>query len=78
MKRYLILYKYLSILLIIGWYIYMIIDDFDLIRKYWQTNLFQYLALWTGFLIIYFIAFSITYWSACFIIELIKKHIVIK
>ena len=68
----------MSILLIIGWYIFMIIDDFNLISKHWQTYLLQYLALWTGYLIIYFIAFSISYWSACFIIQLIKKNIGLK
>lgn len=78
MKSYLTTYKYLSIIFVIGWYVFMIIDDFELIKKYWQTNLLKYLALWTGFLIIYFIVFSITYWSACIGIHLIKKYIIVK
>jgi hypothetical protein len=56
----------------------MVVDDYELIKKYWQTNLLKYIALWTGFLLVYFIAFSITFWSVCITIQLIKKYIIVK
>jgi len=78
MKNYLLPYKYLTVFFLIGWFIYMLIDDYDLIKKHWQTSLLNYVALWAVYFAIYFVVFSIVYWATCFTIELIKKYFIAK
>lgn len=56
----------------------MLIDDYDLIKKHWQTSLLNYVALWAVYFAIYFVVFSIVYWATCFTIELIKKYFIAK
>lgn len=61
-KKTLAVYKYLSVLFSTGYWIYVIIDDFHFIEKYWRTHWWDYLLIWTSYFLVYFIAFSIYFW----------------
>ena len=49
------IYKYASIIYIIAYWIYIIIDDYQFIINYWKTNWVDYLTIWSIYFLIYFI-----------------------
>jgi len=57
------IYKYLSFIFIIGFYIFLIIDDYTFIVEYWRTNWLEYIAFWTAYVLVYLVAFSIYFWG---------------
>lgn len=61
-KKLLTVYKYLSFVSSIGYWIYIVIDDFHFIEKYWHTHWWDYLVIWTSYFLVYFIALSIYFW----------------
>jgi len=78
-KRALRIYKYLSVLCSIIYWIYIVIDDYVFIERYWPNNLLEYLGLWMLYFLMYFIAFSFYFWvAAVFLIfiyhKVIKKY----
>ena len=58
------IYKYASLLFSIGYWIYIIIDDYHFIERYWKSNWLEYLGLWILYFVMYFIAFSFYFWIA--------------
>jgi hypothetical protein len=62
-KKTLTVYKYLSVLFTIGFWIYIIIDDYHFIEKYWDTHWQDYLMIWTAYFLGYFIGLSIYFWA---------------
>lgn len=78
MRKYIMTYKYLSIVFCIGYYIFVIIDDLKLIKEYWETSILYYLFIWTSYFIVFFIYFSIFYWLVCIVLIFIKKYVLIK
>jgi len=62
-KRVLKIFKYLSIIFTIVYWIYIVIDDYAFIEKYWDTHWLEYLGSWTIYFAIYFLGFTIYYWA---------------
>jgi len=73
------IFKYLSILFMIAYWVYVIIGDYVLIKEYWNTNWLEYLEIWFLYFIVYILGFSLYYWLISMIViliyfKLIKKH----
>ena len=66
LKQAVRVYVYLSLLFSIVFWIYLIIDDYVLIEKYWFENWLEYLLLWIVYFLIYFAGFSFYFWIAAF------------
>ena len=75
-KKALKLYKYLCLLLTIVYWIYIVIDDYGFIGKYWDTNWSEYLVIWTLYFLAYLLGFSIYYWTLSKIIILIYYKLI--
>jgi len=56
-------YKYLLLLFIIGFWVYIIIDDWVFIEKYWTENWLSYLTGWMIWCLIYSVMLSIYFWG---------------
>jgi len=56
------IFKYLAILFTVAYWIYIVIDDYVFIEKYWETQWFSYLSGWTVFFLVYFVVFSVYFW----------------
>ena len=75
-KRALTLFKYLFIIFSIGYWIYMIIDDWVFIEEYWDTNWLEYIQIWTMYFIAYILAFSFYYWLTTSVVILIYHKLI--
>ncbi len=62
------IYKYLSLIFILSYVIYIVIDDYNFIINYWNTNWKDYLKIWSVYLFMYFVAFTIYFWIISIII----------
>lgn len=62
-KKTLRLFKYLSIVFTVAFWIYMIVDDYVFIDKYGVTM--KGIGLWFLWFLVYFLAFAIYYWTIC-------------
>ncbi len=62
------LYKYSSIIFIIIYWVYIIIDDYNFIVNYWNTNWIDYIKIWSIYFLIYFVLFTIIFCSISLII----------
>lgn len=56
------LYKYLFVLYLIAFWVYIIIDDYVFIEKYWSTRWLEYIGGWFIYFLLFFIGLSIYYW----------------
>jgi hypothetical protein len=70
-KKALTIFKYLTILFTIVYWIGIIIDDCVFIEKYWSERWVEFIRGWFVWFSIYFFAFSIYYWITATIIVLI-------
>jgi len=69
------IFIYLSIAFTVAYWIYIIIDDYVFIEKYWTINWLDYIALWFLYYVIYYVGFSIYYWAIVFTTILIYYKI---
>ena len=69
------IFIYLSIAFTVAYWIYIIIDDYVFIEKYWTINWLDYIALWFLYYVIYYLGFSIYYWAIVFTTILIYYKI---
>ncbi|HSY60996.1 MAG TPA: hypothetical protein VK796_03925 [Cytophaga sp.] len=70
------IFIYLSIAFTVVYWIYILIDDKVFIEKYWATNWFDYLGIWTLYFLAYFLGFSFYYWVIAFSIVFIYHKII--
>lgn len=70
-------YKYLAIIFTIGYWIYIIIDDWTFIEKYWDENWLQYLGIWFLYYFLFLIFFSIYYWVIA-LVSIFTYHKIIR
>jgi len=57
------IFKYLLVFFSIVFWVYMVIDDFVFIEKYWEKKWVEYLATWMLFYLVYLLIFSFYYWG---------------
>jgi len=62
------IYKYLSIVFFLCYWVYVVIDDYVFIEKYWKSHWLEYLGLWTVYFLTYFIGFSFYFWIAAVVV----------
>ena len=75
-KKALKIYKYLSLLFLIVYWIYVVVDDYSLTKMYWKTEYLTYLEIWVMYFLIYFFGFSLLYWFTCLTIILIYYKLI--
>ncbi len=61
LKKTFRIYKYFSIIFIVGFLVFAIIDNYNKIIEYWNTSPLILIIIW--YLIVYFIVFSILFWA---------------
>lgn len=71
------IYKYLLLAFVIGYLIYVLIDDFIFIEKYWDSNWLEYILIWSLYLFVYLAVVSIYYWLISAIIIFIYHKVII-
>lgn len=71
-------FKYLSILFAIIYWIYIIIDDWGFIEKYWIENWTEYIGGWFVWFLIYFLGFTLYYWAITTIIILMYYKLILR
>ncbi len=74
-RKALRLFKYLAALFSIAYWVYIVIDDFIFIEKYWTENWLMYLRIWATFYLVYLIMFSCCFWFLSTVVILIRKQI---
>lgn len=72
------IFKYLTILFIPIYWIYILFDDYIFIKKYWTENWLEYLGIWTMYFIAYFLIFSIYYWLITSVVILVYHKIYLR
>lgn len=75
-KKALTIFKYLSLISSIIFWVYMIIDDWCFVEKYWNSNWAEYIKIWAMYFIAYFLAFSVYYWLIASAVILIYHKII--
>ena len=55
-------FKYLVLFFTIGYWIYIVIDDYSFIENYWSANELLYIRVWAGYYLAYLLVFSIYFW----------------
>lgn len=61
-KRAFKIFAYLSLLFTIVYWIYVVIEDYSFIEKYWITHWLDYLGIWTIYFLIYYAGFTFYFW----------------
>jgi len=56
------IYKIIVPLSIFIFCVYMVVDDYMFIEKYWEVNWTEHLGLWLMYLLVFFVVLSIYYW----------------
>ncbi|MES2411550.1 MAG: hypothetical protein V4535_08925 [Bacteroidota bacterium] len=75
-KKALRLFKYLLILFSITYWIYIVIDDWNFIEEYWDTNWLEYIQIWIMYFIAYVLTFIFYYWLIATAIVLIYHKLI--
>lgn len=73
-KKSFTLYKYLSIIFTITFWIYILYDDFIFIEKYGLR--FELILSWLAWFLIYFLGFSIYFWVIISILILVYHKLI--
>ena len=76
LKRAFKIYKYLSLVFSVIYWIYVVIDDYVFIEEYWDTHWLEYLGIWILYFLTYFLAFSLYFWIAALIVILVYLNVV--
>ena len=69
-------YKYSAILATLIYCIYMVIDDYVFIEKYWDEHWLQYLGIWGLYFLVYFVIFSLYFGLASMAVILIYHKVI--
>lgn len=77
-KKALKIFKYLSILFILIYWMYILLDDYQFIKKYWTENWIEYVEIWSTYFMTYLLTFSIYYWFVASVIVLVYHKIYLK
>lgn len=67
-KKAVNIFKYLTMVFAAIYWIYMLIDDWEFIGKYWADNWALYFLKWFTWFIIYFMVFALYFWTISTII----------
>lgn len=67
-KKALTIFKYLTILFAVVYWIGIVIDDWVFIQEYGTENWAVYIGIWLVWFLIYFFGFSTYYWGIAFIL----------
>ncbi|MDB5258236.1 MAG: hypothetical protein JWM14_2931 [Chitinophagaceae bacterium] len=70
-KKAFLIFKYLALAFTIGYWIYVVIDDYNFIRQYWTDNWLDYLTIWAMYFLSYFLTFSVYYWVISIVVILV-------
>ncbi len=70
------IYKYLAIFFVVGFFAWMGIGNYEIWIKYWRSNWFQYLGIWTIYCVIYLLVISLCYWGISITIILIYHKLI--
>jgi hypothetical protein len=76
LRRGLKFYKYLSLIFSVSYWIYIVIDDYIFIEKYWESHWLEYLGIWSTYFLIYFVAFSCYFWIVTMLVVLIDIKVI--
>lgn len=77
-KTALKIFIYLAIAFTVAYWIYIVIDDWIFVTKYWSENWLDCLAVWTVYFLSYFVVFSFFYWIIALSIILIYHKIILR
>jgi len=70
-------FKYLVVIFTIGYWIYIVIDDWIFIEKYWDENWLLYLGIWFLYYFVFLLFASIYYWVIA-LVAIFTYHKIIK
>jgi hypothetical protein len=56
------IYKYFSLAFFLAYSIYIVMDDYIFIEKYWESYWLEYLGLGIIYFLMYFLVFSFYFW----------------
>ena len=70
------IYKYSLILFTIVYCVYVIIDDYNFIVKYWEDSWLMYLGVWFMYYIVYLVVFIICFWIPIAVIMSIYHKVI--
>lgn len=72
------IFKYLTVLFAIVYWVGIIIDDWVFIEKYWKENWLEYILGWFVWFLIFFVGYSLIYWSTAVIVNLIYFKFILR
>ncbi len=72
-KKALTIFKYLTLLVTICYWVYIIYDDYIFIEKYGITV--EGIKIWFLWYIVYFLGFSMYYWALCTVVIFVYHKI---
>lgn len=72
------IFKYLTIIVAIVYWIFIIIDDWTFIEKYGSGSWLEYIGIWFGWFLIYLLVFSVYYWVIVTIVILTYYKFILK
>ena len=72
------IYKYITILLTIIYWIGVVIDDWVFIEKYWAEHWIDYIGIWLIWFLMYLLVFSLYYWITATSVVLIYYKLIRK
>jgi hypothetical protein len=73
------IFKYLSVLFSVIYWIAIVIDDYVFIEKYWTMANWAwlgYIGLWILYFVFYFLAFSFYFWVAAAIVIVVYRKLI--
>lgn len=72
------IFKYLSILFTLGYWIFIVVDDWVFIEQYWTDSWDKYIEIWFRWFLVCFFAFAFYYWLLSLIIIFIYYKLILK
>ena len=69
-------YKYSLVLFTIVYWVYVIIDDYNFIIKYWNSSWLMYLGIWFMYYIAYLVVFISCFWFPLAVVVLIYYKLI--
>lgn len=72
------IFIYLTILFTTIYWLFIIYDDWVFIEKYWSENWLEYIGILVLWFLLYFITFSIYYWTIAIILILTYYKFIFK
>lgn len=72
------IFKYLLILFTLGYWIFIVVDDWVFIEKYWTDRWDMYIEIWFRWFIVCLLAFTFYYWLLSLIIIFIYYKLIVQ